>query len=271
MSNIPNIFGWKKDLCITVHSGALKGRNLDFNRLLHLNCPSTKELQSGKKLGLAKRSDFIIQLKEYFDLKILEGGSIPTLSSLYGEAQNYLKWVDSHCESSFTRISLKKYAEHHLERQRRMEIKKTRYMQIRTQLVMLFTPLELPSEWFDDVPSMLSDDNQPFEGYSRSDLNKLLPLLRAIFKQISTQFLADPIKQKTAYRTSNSMIFHWQGKTLKILGAISKMMTAATYLLAYYTYANTSTLFALSRPKTTAYHFKIDGSQCRLLNVERLR
>ncbi|MGS3377166.1 hypothetical protein ACB294_30745, partial [Klebsiella pneumoniae] len=48
------------------------------------------------------------------------------------------------------------------------------------------------------------------------------------------------------------MTFQWQGQQYPLAIGITKMMCAATYLLSYYTYANTSDLFKLKQPNNAS-------------------
>ena len=93
---------------------------------------------------------------------------------------------------------------------------------------------------------------EPFEAYTRSDLNQLLPFLRSLFKQTHRQFSENPDKHISANRSIPTMIFQWQDRQYPLCSGISKMMCAATFLLAYYTYTNTSDLFKLKHPNNAS-------------------
>ncbi len=108
--------------------------------------------------------------------------------------------------------------------------------------------LDLPSSYFNNVAIMDNRDRESFEAYSRSDLNQLLPFLRSLFKQTYSQFIESPETHINAHQISFTMTFKWQGQTYKLCGAVTKMMSAATFLLSYYTYANSSDLFNLKQP-----------------------
>ncbi|TOD13810.1 hypothetical protein CGJ72_17785, partial [Vibrio parahaemolyticus] len=67
-----------------------------------------------------------------------------------------------------------------------------------------------------------------------------------------SQFIKNPETHIQAYKNTPTMIFEWQGREYKLCGGITKMMCAATYLLAYYTYANTTDLFRLKQPNNAS-------------------
>lgn len=108
--------------------------------------------------------------------------------------------------------------------------------------------LDLPSTYFDNITITDNSDTESFEAYTRSDLNQLLPFLRSLFKQTTKQLIENPEKHINAYRRSPTMTFDWKGQRYELCSGISKMMCAGTYLLAYYTYTNTSDLFQLKQP-----------------------
>ncbi|MGR5309565.1 hypothetical protein ACPV34_06745 [Photobacterium damselae] len=245
MSKINHLHEWQDSLYFRLDIA----RNCDLNRLLYLHCPSTKALQAGKKQAFAQRTALITQLKSHFNRTISEGGSHAQLLNLYYVALEFLKWSDMHNEKAFTKASLEYYCEYLLGRAYRKEIKNTSYSKTRSHLASLFQALDLPKQWFESVPSLPKNDIEPFEAYSNSDLKQLLPLLRALFKQTSEQFLANPLQHMEAKKNRHTMTFEYKRQTYKLGGAINKMMAAATYLLSYYTYSNTSVLLSLQHPQ----------------------
>ncbi|MCS6159816.1 hypothetical protein [Shewanella baltica] len=245
MSNFHNLYNWQESLYFKLNNT----KNCDLNRLLHLHCPSTKALKANKNHAFAQRETLIIRFQEYFNRTLSEGGSQAQLLNLFYSAQIYLKWVDKYQEEAFTKTSVEQYCKHLVIRARRKEIKNTSFSKTRAHLVSLFQALELPLQWFHDVPSLPKNDAEPFEAYSRTDLKQLLPLLRALFKQTSEQFLTEPEKYMRAHKNTSTMSFHYKNHIYQLRCAVSKMIAAATYLLAFYTYANSSVLFSLTRPQ----------------------
>ena len=79
-----------------------------------------------------------------------------------------------------------------------------------------------------------------------------MPFLRQVFKQTYKQFIENPDIHLNAYKNQQTMIFEWKGKQYPLFAGISKMMSAATFILAYYTYTNTSDLFQLKQPSNAS-------------------
>lgn len=248
MSNISYLSGWKPNLCIQVVTNEGKKR-LDFNRLLVINIPKTESIQQGCQFQDANRYQFIRQIKSRFDEKKEEGMSHSTLHTLFYSCIHYLIWCDIHNKAAFVQTSLEGYMLYQQTRVFQGFIKRATYTQIHSQISMLFRDfLDLPSSYFNNITIMDKSDRESFEAYTRSDLNQLLPFLRSLFKQTYSQFIQAPEFHIGANKLTTTMTFCWKEKTYKLFGGISKMMSAATYLLSYYTYANTSDLLRLKQP-----------------------
>ncbi|PTP25957.1 hypothetical protein CWO07_21015 [Vibrio splendidus] len=251
MSNITHLHDWHPDLCIELDAGS--NSIADFNRLLVKYAPSTKALQQGQPVEDADREGFIHQMKAQFDEVIKEGGSHPTLYSHFHKTTQYLQWCDKRGEKAFTQSSIENYMSYLNERVMLGQIKSSTYKGHRSSFVVTFTHyLDLPRSYFDNVVVRDRSDAESFEAYTRSDLKQMLPFLRALFKQTHRQFISNPEKHIRAYKNTPTMTFNWRGNEYQLRGALSKMMSAATFLMAYYTYANTSDLFKLKLPESAS-------------------
>ncbi|MGZ9899806.1 hypothetical protein [Shewanella gaetbuli] len=242
---------WKPELCIQL--SVADNSLADFNRLLVKGFPSTKQLQQGGEFEEADRKNFIYQLKERFFDKIEEGASHYSLHSLFRSLSLYIRWCDKEDIPAFTKLSLESYF-FDLDKQVMLgKLKSASYVLKRSEMVTLFNNyLELPHSYFNSVVVGNRSDSEPFEAYTRKDLKQLLPFLRQLFKQTYQQFINAPEIHMTAYKSTPTMVFEWQGEQYKLFSGISKMMCAATYLLAYYTYVNSSDLFQLKQPNKSS-------------------
>ncbi|MCC5519622.1 hypothetical protein BCT65_021615 [Vibrio splendidus] len=251
MTELTYLSGWRRDLCIKLD--ARDNLSADFNRFLFNNLPSSKELQQSNQFKFADREAFVVQLKDSFSEKIDEGVSHDSLYGIYVEASQYLRWCDKESEPAFTQSSLEGYMEHLQTRVMLGELKSSTYKNRRANMVTLFSRyLDLPHYYFNNVVIMDNSDRESYESYTQSDLKQLLPFLRRLFNQTYSQFIKNPETHIQAYKNTPTMIFEWQGREYKVCGGITKMMCAATYLLAYYTYANTTDLFRLKQPNNAS-------------------
>ncbi|OCP85898.1 hypothetical protein [Vibrio parahaemolyticus] len=251
MNNLTYISGWESELCIQLETE--HNHRADFNRFLVKDFPTTKKLQMGGSFENANREGFILQLHSRFIEAIEEGASHATLHSHFCGASQYLRWCDNEEVEAFTQTSLEGYMSHLQYRVMQGRLKEGTYSLKRSALSVVLTQyLDLPNSYFDHVIVMGKSDTEPFEAYSRSDLNQLLPFLRRLFNQTYEQFIEDPDKHINAHRNAVTMTFTWQGKKYPLHASITKMMCAATYLLSYYTYSNTSDLLGLRRPQNAS-------------------
>jgi hypothetical protein len=247
MSNITYLHGWKPEFCIQLDTN--DNKLADFNRFMAKGFPSTASLQQGGRFEDANREGFILQMKYRFDDFMGEGKSHDSLYTVYSECSLYLRWCDEHDEEAFTQNATEAYFESLYKKVLLGKIKRSTYKKKRFHILRLFSDyLDLPSTYFDNITITDSSDSEPFEAYTRSDLNQLLPFLRSLFKQTAKQFIEAPEKHINTFKNNPTMTFDWKGERYKLCGGINKMMCAGTYLLAYYTYANTSDLFQLKQP-----------------------
>ncbi|MBY8156235.1 hypothetical protein KW499_20850 [Vibrio fluvialis] len=251
MSNIAYLHDWKPELCIQLDTE--DNHKADFNRFLVKHFPTTKQLQQGNQFEDAEREGFILQFKSNFDNKIEEGDSHHSLYIIFIRCSNYLRWCDKKGEIAFTQTSLESYMLNEQTKVMMGQQKSSTYKLKHCQMSVLFKRfLNLPSSYFANIAVMDNRDTEPFEAYSRSDLNQLLPFLRSLFKQTYKQFTQAPDKHLNAHKSIATMSFKWKEQTYKLSAGVSKMMCAGSFLLSYYTYANTSDLFQLKQPNNTS-------------------
>ncbi|MCK7630993.1 hypothetical protein MZ018_04460 [Shewanella sp. JNE10-2] len=247
MSSISYLHGWKPELCIQLE---IPDKNkADFNRLLVKGFPSTKALQKGVQFEDANRKDIVLQIKARFDELIAEGKSQPSLGVVFNQCSLYLRWCDKYDIEAFTQTSLEGYFDALYKQVLLGDIKRSNYSQKYSHMKVIFSDyLNLPEHYFNFITVTDRSDKESFEAYTRSDLNQLLPFLRSLFKQTYQQFIQDPDKHINAHKTVATMNFNWKKQSYSLCAGISKMMCAGTFLLSYYTYANSSDLFQLKQP-----------------------
>ena len=247
MSNICYLHGWNPKLSIQLKTS--DNSRTDFNRFLVKRFPSTKALQKGGQFESAARDGFVRQIKARFDDFIEEGKSHSTLYASFRACSQYLRWCDENDAEAFTQVSLEDYFDSLYRRVLLGTLKHSSYKLTHSKMKRLFIDyLFLPEHYFNHITITYDHDKESFEAYTRSDLNQLLPFLRSLFKQTYKQFVENPKKHINAYKSVATMTFNWKGKNYALFGAINKMMCASTYLLSYYTNANTSDLFQLKQP-----------------------
>jgi hypothetical protein len=175
---------------------------------------------------------------------------------LYTNLRKYVAFCDDASVPVFTHGSAMAFGEHIIQRHKAGQLRNSTCTLILSALKRCFILLGRPDHWFDLLPTLGKFQATPHTAYSDNDLKKLLPLLRALFKQLTTQFLMDPDFYLFARNNRPAMTFVWKGSTVTLYGIVSKMMAAATYLMSYYTWANTTSLLAIQRPQETTLSTK---------------
>ncbi len=246
-NKVSYLHGWDSELCFQLNTEC--NNVADFNRFLVKHFPATKNLQQGGQFEDADRLGFVHQIKARFGKNIEEGDSHHTLYAHYHKLSQYLRWCDLNNAIAFTQDSLEGYMSHLHTRVMQGTMKRSSHKLQHSTLSVLFRDyLDLPSSYFNTITVLDDSDVESFEAYTRSDLNQLLPFLRSLFKQTYHQFIESPETHIKAHKNKHTMTFEWKGQTYNLCAGITKMMCAGTYLLSYYTYANTSDLFQLSQP-----------------------
>ncbi|MFQ3395330.1 hypothetical protein P9477_17920 [Enterobacter mori] len=174
----------------------------------------------------------------------------------YSYLRKYVAFCDNTVLSVFSQESVIAYGEYILHRNKAGELRNSTCTLVISAVKQCFILLGKPGHWFDAIPTLGKSQATPHKAYSDNDLKKLLPLMRALFKQLYGQFLLEPDVHFFATNFKPTMKFVWKGLRIDIYGAVSKMMAAATYLLSYYTWANTSALLTIQRPEETTLSTK---------------
>lgn len=174
----------------------------------------------------------------------------------YSHLRKYVAFCDNTVLTVFSQESVIAFGEYILHRNKAGELRNSTCTLVISAVKQCFILLGKPGHWFDAIPTLGKSQATPHKAYSNNDLKKLLPLIRALFKQLYGQFLLDPDKHFFANNFKPTMKFVWKGLRIDIYGGVSKMMAAATYLLSYYTWANTSALLTIQRPEETTLSTK---------------
>lgn len=180
----------------------------------------------------------------------------PTKFFLLANLKKYVAFCDTMSLPVFSHESALTYGGHIVHRNKAGELKNSTCTQILSAIKQCFILLGRPGHWFNAIPTLGKSQATPHRAYSDNDLKKLLPLLRALFKQLSVQFLTDPNYYLFAANNRPAMKFVWKGSVFCLYGTVSKLMTVATYLMSYYTWANTTSLLAIQRPEETTLSTK---------------
>lgn len=174
----------------------------------------------------------------------------------FANLRKYIAYCDRMAVPLFSYESVLSFGGYLIQRNKAGQLRNSTCTMILSAVKQCFILLEKPGHWFDAIPTLGKSQATPHKAYSDNDLKKLLPLIRTLFKQLSSQFLIDPDIHLFATNFRPTMTFTWKGSCIGIYGAVSKMMAAATYLMSYYTWANTTSLLTIQRPEETTLSTK---------------
>ncbi|HEH9426311.1 hypothetical protein [Aeromonas jandaei] len=250
---------WVAHLSISGRCGNNSPLHLDFNRFRYFGMPQTKDIQNGKA-KYAKRDDLAQSL--YKAIVGHEDAELSTKTTIFTAARLHVTYCDKHGLIPLSEAAVISELQHNSTRQRRGEIKDSTETSKRSHLSTLLQWMELPvTSWLHIIPSSGRTQSVPTKGYSDSDLMQMLPLLRGLFKQLHQQFVSAPKLHLNAHKHTATMTFQWKGQQYLVSSGISKMFYAATFLLSYYTWSNSSVLYQLKRPQTVSHKLSDDWHQ----------
>lgn len=239
-----------KNLRLTLPDGGNRESTIDFDCYNFPGFPAKKpSLGSQRVLRPISADTLFVSFRDadYADA---------TKFGLIANLRKYVAFCDSVSLPVFAHESVMAFGDHIVQKNKSGQLRNSTCTQVISGIKQCFVLLNRPGHWFDLLPTLGKSQATPHKAYSDNDLKKLLPLLRALFKQLSHQFLKYPERHFYATNFKPTMTFVWKGENIKIYGAISKMMAAATYLMSYYTWANTASLLAIQTPDETTQSTK---------------
>ena len=131
---------------------------------------------------------------------------------------------------------------------------KTKMYAVRSVISNLDFPAD---EWLANCGVFGNTQQNHRESYSDTDIAKLLRIVMKMFNQLYSQFIERPqyyiehAKQNKFKEKSNagSMLFNWNNRLIRVHAPITKLASLSCYLLAYYSWGNTTQLFNIIRPQ----------------------
>jgi len=218
----------------------------DFQRFRYKGVPKVVEL---RKSTLLNRDELVIEWYRAF--KGNTEYTDTTLHSLYRTFTKYVKVCDSIPVIPDSKEGISAF-EASLVHNVRIGAKssnsaKGELSSLRTIMRMLDRPVD---QWFSKFKLFRSQIN-PTQAYSEIELKTLIKILQSLYFQLSKQIQASPKKYIRAGRRDQYASFSFKDIEVPVSGAITKCYCAAYFLLAYYTWANASTIRDMDIPKAS--------------------
>lgn len=235
-------------LAVRLRTGIDQYFTYDFTRFFYKGVPFKKQLESA---DTANRDDDVLRWYRFFD----EANEYSDLTK-----QSYLRdfaLFVRHCDSKRI-IPESAEAVESLERHliEQVRIKKMNVNSARKQISCVKKCLDKlgnpSSSWFSSYSLFRSEAN-PTESYSDQELTTLIKVIHRFFNQLSKQILDEPNKYMQAATNKRVGTFRYQGFTHDLASPVTKCFSAAYFLLAYYTWGNTTVLLNMTKPKEKIY------------------
>ncbi|AIY66231.1 hypothetical protein OM33_00565 [Pseudoalteromonas piratica] len=218
----------------------------DFQRFRFKGVPKIVELQ---KSTLLNRDELVIEWYRAF--KSNTKYTDTSLHSLYRTFTKYVKVCDSipaNPDSKEGINAFEAYLVHNVRIGSTSSNSANRELSgLRAIMRMLDRPVE---QWFSKFKLFRSQIN-PTQAYSEIELKKLIKILQSLYFQLSKQIQASPKKYIKAGRHEQYASFSFGDIKVYVSSAITKCYCAAYFLLAYYTWANASTIRDMDIPKAS--------------------
>ncbi|WP_444996703.1 hypothetical protein [Aliikangiella sp. IMCC44359] len=231
------------NLRISLKVGIAKHVAFDFSRFLYLGVPNSSDIKKSKSAG---RDTLVKKWFERFDSN--QEYTDQTKHGYIHDFVKYVRLIDSAQLYPESREAVELWEQHLVEKVRlsQMHVNSARKQlsSTKTILNMMECPIE---EWFSKFGLFRSEIN-PTSSYSNSEIKLLIKILHSFFRQVSGQIIRSPALHKSATTTNKTATFKFGGKTVAVAAAITKCFSAGYFLLAYYTWANSSTLLKMTKP-----------------------
>jgi hypothetical protein len=104
------------------------------------------------------------------------------------------------------------------------------------------------TSWFSQY-SLFRSEIHPTQGYSDKELAKLIRIIHLFFKQVSSKIISNPTQFNASGCSENKVLFTYGGAEHKVNNALTKCFSAAYFLLAYYTFANSTCILKMVKTR----------------------
>jgi len=241
-----------KKLIISVKSSGNWKVTLDFDRFKYFGVPTSNEVAK----NMAEFNDKLIDRSNKF-YRLFEDNVDWAESSKCSRFYNLTKYI-TYCDRSkldpFIGNSIHGWIESLVNKHRLGQVKDSTCRSKINDLRAVFRGLDYPViSMFPKTSTFGRTQSEPVKGYSDNDLKKIIRLLYSLFITLYKQFIKEPqryinLPYHTRCNTNYAVPFGWKGDEFKIHGVVSKLNIISCYLLAYYTWGNTTSLFEIRRP-----------------------
>lgn len=231
-------------LKLPLKTGIAKVINFDFERFRYIGVPDKTSLGNST---LASRDSDVERWFRYF-----KNENEYADTTKWGYIHDFIKFVrlcDKKRLNPETEPSVIVWERHLVESVRlgTMHINSARKL-ISSIKAVLSKLNEDAISWFSQY-SLFRSEIHPTQGYSDKELAKLIRIIHLFFKQVSSKVLANPEPLNASKTSYKNIVFTCEGAEHKVHNPLTKCFSAAYFLLAYYTFANSTCILKMVKTK----------------------
>ena len=229
-------------LFIRLQVGIAKTINFNFNRFRYIGVPKSFYLSSGV---FANRDEQI--RRWHYALSTNNEYTDPTKHSYLQDFAKYVKFSDLMKTPPESKEAVELWEQNLIEKVRMQQMHVNTARKHLSSTKKILEILDCPiRDWFSRVGLFRSEVN-PTAGYSDNELKSLVRILHKFFRQLYQQIKADPQKHINAATNNKTATFSFQDKEIPLGAVVTKCFAAGYFLLAYYTWANCTTLLKMKK------------------------
>lgn len=241
-----------RPLRIPLKMGISKTTYFDFERLRYLGVPKIKNTVGGVS---ANRDD---RVKVWF--QVFRDHNEYTDQTKNGFLQDFVKYVkccDQNNVAVESCIAVEIWERHLISQVRSHSMSVNSARKLISTMKSILTLFDCPVfNWFSKYPLFRSESN-PTNSYSDTELTKLIRTLRGLHHQLGKQIKDAPQVHLDAAPNTHTAFYRDSNRYLDICATVTKYFCASFFLLAYYTWANTTSLLNMKKPKKREGSFGI--------------
>jgi len=233
-----------RPLRLILKMGISKYAHFDFERFRYFGVP---KLQDISKAEFADRDD--LAGKWFRTFSDNNEYSDQTKSAYIQDFAKYVKFCDLNNVVPESAIAIEIW-ERHLIKQvqaHSMAVNSARKLISATKRILELFDCPV-FDWFSKYPIFRSEPT-PNNSYSDTELAKLVRCLRILHHQLGRQIRENPLLHLNAASNTCTAHYYDPSRRLDICGTVTKYFCASFFLMAYYTWANTTCLLNMKKPK----------------------
>lgn len=233
-----------RPLRLTLKMGISKIAYFDFERFRYLGIPKLKSIAEAT---FADRDDLVTKWFQIFSES--NQYTDQTKNGYVQDFAKYVKFCDRNNIVPESAIAIEMWERHLINQVRIHSIAVNSARKLISATKCILELFDCPVfDWFSKYPIFRSEAN-PTNSYSDTELAKLVRCLKILHQQLGRQIRENPLLHVNAAPNTCTAHYCDPNRSLDICGAVTKYFCASFFLLAYYTWANTTSLLNMKKPR----------------------